>query len=191
MDVRNPEQIRSAVAWVVERYGRLDCAVNCAGIVGARAATADYPDDAWDEVLAVNLTGVFRCMKEEIAVMLEQGGGAIVNVASAAGVIAFARHSAYAASKHGVIGITKTAAIEYARHSIRINAVCPAFVRTPMVEAMLEERPGLEERLEASLPLGRFGTPEEIASSILHLCSGSASFITGHAMLLDGGLTAG
>jgi NAD(P)-dependent dehydrogenase (short-subunit alcohol dehydrogenase family) len=130
-------------------------------------------------------------MKEEIAVMLAQGHGAIVNVASVAGGIGFARHAAYSASKHGVIGITKVAAIEYARHGIRINAVCPAFVRTPMVEAMLLERPGLEERLEARMPLGRLGTSEEVANSILHLCSDSASFITGHTMLLDGGLTAG
>jgi len=191
MDVRRPEQIRAAVAKAVELYGRLDCAVNCAGIGGVRANTAEYPDDVWDQVLAVNLTGVFHCMKEELAVMLPQGSGAIVNVASVAGVSAFARHSAYTASKHGVVGITKVAALEYARKGIRVNAVCPGFTRTPMVEEMLQERPGLEERLQARIPVGRFGTPEEIASSILYLCSDAAGFITGHAMLLDGGLTAG
>lgn len=191
MDVRRPEQIRAAVARAVALYGRLDCAVNCAGIGGVRAYTAEYPDEVWDQVLAVNLTGVFHCMKEELAVMLPQGSGAIVNVASVAGVTGFARHSAYSASKHGVVGITKVAALEYARKGIRVNAVCPGFTRTPMVEEMLQERPGLEQRLEARMPVGRFGTPEEIASSILYLCSDAASFITGHAMLLDGGLTAG
>ncbi len=191
MDVRRPEQIRAAVAKAVALYGRLDCAVNCAGIGGVRACTAEYPDEVWDQVLAVNLTGVFHCMKEELAVMLPQGSGAIVNVASVAGVTGFARHSAYSASKHGVVGITKVAALEYARNGIRVNAVCPGFTRTPMVEEMLQERPGLEQRLEARIPVGRFGTPEEIASSILYLCSDAASFITGHAMLLDGGLTAG
>ncbi len=191
MDARRPEQIRAAVAKAVALYGRLDCAVNCAGIGGVRACTAEYPDEVWDQVLAVNLTGVFHCMKEELAVMLPQGSGAIVNVASVAGVTGFARHSAYSASKHGVVGITKVAALEYARNGIRVNAVCPGFTRTPMVEEMMQERPGLEQRLEARMPVGRFGTPEEIASSILYLCSDAASFITGHAMLLDGGLTAG
>jgi NAD(P)-dependent dehydrogenase (short-subunit alcohol dehydrogenase family) len=191
LDVRRPEQISAAVARVVELYGRLDCAVNCAGIGGVRAYTAEYPDEIWDQVLAVNLTGVFQCMKAELAVMLPQGSGVIVNVASVAGISSFARHSAYTASKHGVVGITKAAAVEYARKGIRVNAVCPGFTRTPMVEEMLQERPGLEERLEARMPIGRFGTPEEIASSILYLCSDAASFITGHAMVLDGGLTAG
>ncbi len=191
MDVRRAEQIRAAVSKAVALHGRLDCAVNCAGIGGVRATTADYPDDVWDQVLAVNLTGVFHCMKEELAVMLPQGSGAIVNVASVAGVSGFARHSAYTASKHGVVGITKVAALEYARKGIRVNAVCPGFTRTPMVEEMLQERPGLEERLQARMPVGRFGTPEEIAGSILYLCSDDAGFITGHAMLLDGGLTAG
>jgi NAD(P)-dependent dehydrogenase (short-subunit alcohol dehydrogenase family) len=191
MDVRNPESIRAAVALALEMFGKLDCAVNCAGIGGVRASTADYPDDIWDEVMAVNLTGVFRCMKEEIVAMLGHRGGSIVNLASVAGVIGFARHAAYSASKHGVIGITKVAALEYARHGIRVNAICPAFTRTPMVEKMLHERPGLEQRLEARMPVGRFGTPEEIAASILHLSSDSSSFITGQAVILDGGLTAG
>ena len=191
MDVRWPEQIRAAVAKALQLHGRLDCAVNCAGIGGVRADTADYPDDVWDQVLAVNLTGVFQCMKQELAVMLPQGRGSIVNVASVAGVSGFARHSAYTASKHGVVGITKAAALEYARKGIRVNAVCPGFTRTPMVAEMLLERPGLKERLEARMPVGRFGTPEEIASSILYLCSDEASFITGQAMMLDGGLTAG
>ena len=191
MDVRWPEQIRAAVAKALQLHGRLDCAVNFAGIGGVRADTADYPDDVWDQVLAVNLTGVFQCMKQELAVMLPQGRGSIVNVASVAGVSGFARHSAYTASKHGVVGITKAAALEYARKGIRVNAVCPGFTRTPMVAEMLLERPGLKERLEARMPVGRFGTPEEIASSILYLCSDEASFITGQAMMLDGGLTAG
>ena len=191
MDVRWPEQIRAAVAKALQLHGRLDCAVNCAGIGGVRADTADYPDDVWDQVLAVNLTGVFQCMKQELAVMLPQGRGSIVNVASVAGVSGFARHSAYTASKHGVVGITKAAALEYARKGIRVNAVCPGFTRTPMVAEMLLERPRLKERLEARMPVGRFGTPEEIASSILYLCSDEASFITGQAMMLDGGLTAG
>ena len=168
MDVRRQEQIRGAAARAAQLCGRLNCAVNCAGIGGARAETADYPDDVWNQVLAVNLTGDFHCMKQQqLAVMLPQGSGAIVNVASVAGVSGFARHCAYTASKHGMVGVTKVAAIEYGRRRIRVNAVFPGFTRTPMVEEMLLNRPGLEERLEARMPIGRFGTPEEIARAIL------------------------
>jgi NAD(P)-dependent dehydrogenase (short-subunit alcohol dehydrogenase family) len=120
-----------------------------------------------------------------------QGGGAIVNVASVAGVVGFPRHSAYSASKHGVIGLTKSAALEYARKGIRVNAVCPAFTDTPMVESMLERADDLRARLEAAIPIRRFGRPEETASAIVYLCSPDAGFVTGHALVLDGGLTAG
>jgi NAD(P)-dependent dehydrogenase (short-subunit alcohol dehydrogenase family) len=190
VDVTNPDDIRDSIRGLVELHGRLDYAVNCAGIEGVRANTADYPDHVWAQVMAVNLTGVFRCMKEELAVMLAQGGRAIVNVASVAGVIGFASHCAYTASKHGVVGLTKTAAVEYARSNIRVNAVCPAYTRTPMVETILNSRPELEERLQESIPVGRFCTPEEVAGAILYLCSDTAGFITGECLILDGGLTA-
>lgn len=190
VDVRKADDVRDAIRGLVELHGRLDYAVNCAGIEGVRANTAEYPEHAWAQVLAVNLTGVFLCMKEELAAMQGQGGGAIVNVASVAGVVGFAGHCAYTASKHGVVGITKAAALEYARSNIRINAVCPAYTRTPMVERLLTGRPELEARLQERMPMGRFGAPQEIADTILYLCSDAASFITGQCLVLDGGLTA-
>src|SRR5206468_10673164 len=134
-----------------------------AGIDGVRARTADYPEETWSQVVAVNLTGVFLCMKFEIPLMLRQRGSSIVNLASVAGVTGFPAHSAYTASKHGVIGLTKTAALEYARHGLRINALCPAYTRTPMIERIVREKPDLEAKLRSRIPIGRLGTPEEIA----------------------------
>ena len=152
------------------------------------APTADYSDEAWDGVIAVNLTGVRLCMKHEIRQMLKHGGGAFVNNASILGVVGFANASAYAAAKHGVLGLTKAAALEYAASYIRINAVCPAFIETPMLHrAGLTTDPRKREAIERLHPLGRLGRPEEVAAAAVWLCSPEASFITDHPLLVDGG----
>ena len=189
-DVSKPDEVEALVRESVRHFGRLDIAVNNAGIGGAWARTADYPLDDWARVLAVNLSGVFYCMQQEIRQMLVQGGGAIVNVASIAGIRALANAPAYTASKHGVIGLTRTAAQEYARQNIRVNAVCPVFTRTPLFQGMIEGNDRLAERLLQNIPVRRFGEPEEIADAILWLCSEGAGFVTGQAVNIDGGLTA-
>ena len=135
----------------------------------------------------MNLTGVWLCMKAEIAQMLRQGGGVIVNTASVAGLVGFAGLPAYVASKHGVVGLTKTAALEYAKQGIRVNAVCPGVIRTPMLERLLEDHPEMAEPMLGGEPVGRLGTPEEVAEAVAWLCSDAASFVTGHAMAVDGG----
>lgn len=190
MDVTKPEEIRDAIAGILELHGRLDIAVNCAGVGGTRAATAEYPMETWNQVMAVNLTGVFTCMQEELKAMVPNRSGVIVNIASVAGVTAFPRYSAYTASKHGVVGLTKAAAVEYAPLGIRINAICPAYTRTPLMEGMLVQREGLEERLLGRIPVGRFATAHEIAESIVYLCSAASGFMTGQCLVLDGGITA-
>ncbi|MBI3958526.1 MAG: glucose 1-dehydrogenase [Chloroflexi bacterium] len=189
-DVSRSDEVEALVGETVRRFGRLDIAVNNAGIGGAWARTADYPLADWERVLAVNLSGVFYCMQQEIRQMLAQGGGAIVNVASIAGQRALANAPAYTASKHGVIGLTRTAAQEYARQNIRVNAVCPVFTRTPLFQGMIEGNARLEERLLHNIPVRRFGEPQEIAGAILWLCSDGATFVTGQAVNVDGGLTA-
>jgi NAD(P)-dependent dehydrogenase (short-subunit alcohol dehydrogenase family) len=189
-DVTDPVAVERMINEVVSAYGHLDFAVNNAGIDGPRALTAEYPEEDWHKVININLTGVWLCMKYEIRQMLTQGGGIIVNIASVAGLVGFSSYGAYAASKHGVIGLTKTAALEYARKGIRINAVCPAFTRTAMVERIFEQKPELEERLVKAIPIGRLGTPEEIADAVIYLCGDTSAFMTGHALVLDGGLTA-
>lgn len=189
-DVSRPDEVAALVAETVRRCGRLDIAVNNAGIGGAWARTADYPLDDWARVLAVNLSGVFYCMQQELRQMVAQGSGAIVNVASIAGQRALANAPAYTASKHGVIGLTRTAAQEYARQNIRVNAVCPVFTRTPLFEGMIEGNDRLAERLMQNIPARRFGEPQEIADAILWLCSDAAGFVTGQALNVDGGLTA-
>lgn len=189
-DVSVERDVQALVDAALASYGRLDCAHNNAGVPGADAKTVDYPLADWDRVIAVNLTGVWLCMKHELVAMLRQGSGSIVNTASVAGLQGFARYTAYAASKHGVVGLTKSAALEYAKAGIRINAVCPGYIRTGMTQPMLDRRPGLEERVSAIEPLGRIGRPEEIADAVIWLCSDAASFVTGHAMPVDGGLMA-
>lgn len=188
-DVRDDDAVRNAVNATVARFGRLDIAINAAGIGGPEVRTADYPPEQWDRVIDVNLNGVWRCMRHQIPVMLAGGGGVMVNVASVAGLVGFPRHPAYAASKHGVIGLTKTAALEYGRQGLRINALCPGFTLTPMVQQMIDA--GLPaDALAAKVPLGRLGTPEEIAATVLYLCSSAAAFMCGHALAIDGGIVA-
>ena len=190
VDVSDAASVEAMVNATVEMYGRIDCAYNNAGIEGQVAPTDSYADDMFDKVIAVNLTGVWLCMKYEIPRLLEHGGGAIVNTASGAGLIGVAGLSAYVASKHGVIGLTKTAALEYAKSGIRVNAVCPGLIQTPMVERLTADQPQLGEALVAMEPVGRTGRPEEIAESVVWLCSDAASFVTGHAMSVDGGFVA-
>ncbi|MEX2583010.1 MAG: glucose 1-dehydrogenase [Gemmatimonadota bacterium] len=190
-DVARAADAEAMVETAVAHFGGLDIAVNSAGVGGSDARTHEYPEEDWNRVLAVNLTGVWLSMKYEVPRMLERGGGAIVNVASVAGVVGFPRHIAYSASKHGVIGITRSTALEYARKGIRVNAVCPAFTHTPMVDAMLDGTHDLQTKLEAAIPLGRFGRPGEVADAIVYLCTAASSFVTGHSLVLDGGLTAG
>jgi len=189
-DVTQAADVKAMLLEVERTSGRLDFAVSNAGIDGVRARTADYPETTWSQVVAVNLTGVFLCMRYEIPLMLRQRGSSIVNLASVAGVTGFPAHSAYTASKHGVIGLTKTAALEYAKSGLRVNAVCPCYTRTPMLERMLRVKPDLDAKLQARVPLGRLGTPEEIAAAILYLCTDSAAFITGHYLVMDGGIVA-
>ena len=158
---------------------------------GGRTLTAEYAEDIWHQVIAVNLTGVWLCMKYEIPQMLSQGSGAIVNTASAWGLVGAQGASAYIASKHGVVGLTKTAALEYAQQGIRVNCVCPGYIRTPMVTSVLQQAGAqFEEQMVAREPIGRLGTPEEVAEAVVWLCSEAASFVTGHTMTVDGGYVA-
>lgn len=187
-DVVDAAQVEQLVARAVEAYGRLDVAFNNAGVSGSGATTADYALDDWQRVLAVNLTGVWLCMKYELAQMLRQGGGAIVNNASILGLVGFRNAPAYVASKHGVLGLTKTAALEYAQAGIRVTAVCPAFVHTPMVERALDRE--TEQAIAGLHALGRLGAPEEIAAAVLWLASDAASFVTGYPFAIDGGYLA-
>ena len=192
VDVTSASQIEAMISKTVETYGRLDCSFNNAGTEGTTmVSTIDYKEEDWNRVLSINLTGVWLCMKYEITQMLKQGGGAIVNTASVAGLVGSrGAGSAYAASKHGVVGLTKTAALEYAKQGIRVNCVCPGVIRTPMMERMLTRTPALEQQYLAAEPIGRLGRPEEIAESVVWLCSDAASFVTGHTMTVDGGMVA-
>ncbi len=189
-DVTKTAEVEALVKKTVETYGRLDCAFNNAGIEGEMAPTADCTEENWDRVVNIDLKGVWLCMKYEIPQMLKQGGGAIVNTASVAGLVGFQGIPAYVASKHGVNGLTKTAALEYAKASIRVNAVCPGVIHAPMVERFFSANPQASEGMTALEPVGRLGKPEEIAEAVLWLCSDAASFVTGLPMAVDGALTA-
>ena len=192
-DVSKTEDVQHMVDWTLETYDRLDFAHNNAGIVGNgtfQSQFHEYLEDAWDRVLSINLKGVWLCMKAEIAQMLKQGGGAIVNTSSIAGLVGSAG-PAYCASKHGVVGLTKTAALEYAQRGIRVNAVCPGVIRSSMTDQVIARIPGIEERFLAVEPIGRFGTTEEVAAAVIWLCSDASSFITGVALPVDGGMVAG
>ncbi|MBI1278670.1 MAG: glucose 1-dehydrogenase [Anaerolineaceae bacterium] len=186
-DVSRAVQVESLIRRIVSSYGRLDCAVNNAGVSGDLTPTDLREEAAWDMLMNVNLKGVWLSMKYELAPMLEQSRGSIVNVASAAGLVGFRYGSAYSASKHGVVGLTRSAALEYARKNIRVNAVCPGFTETAMVSEMNVANPKMVEATINAIPMRRLGAPAEIAQAILWLCSDDSSFVTGHAMAVDGG----
>ncbi|MGH6988905.1 MAG: glucose 1-dehydrogenase [Stellaceae bacterium] len=188
-DVSKAADCAAMVAAAVAAHGGLHCAFNNAGIERHGYFTADVEEAAWNEVLAINLTGVFLAMKHEIPVMLKQGGGAIVNTASVGGIVGNPGLGAYCASKHGVIGITKVAALEYVGQGVRINALCPGGTATPMLKNWFQE-PGVEEHVKALHPIGRWADPSEQARAVLFLCSDDASYMAGHALVVDGAMTA-
>ena len=190
-DVAQAGEVEALVAQAVATYHRLDYAFNNAGVPGPRAPTVDWTESDWDQTVSVNLKGVWLCMKHEIAHMVERGGGAIVNISSIGGLAGLPNASVYAACSHGVIGLTKSAALEYAQAGVRINAVCPGVIRTPMIEKMTGGKPEVEARMAGMQPLGRMGQAEEIARAVVWLCSDAASFITGVALPADGGRAAG
>ena len=193
-NVTQADQVQRMVRQAVAVYGRLDAAFNNAGgyrlVGGKRGLTADLDEAVWDSVVAVNLKGVWLSMKYEIEQMLEGDGGAIVNNSSNDGLRGAPYSSPYVASKHGVIGLTKTAAIEYAKLGIRVNAVCPGWILTPPIKMLMEDDPGAEAEMLSQEPIGRFGEPQEVAEAVLWLCSEAASYVTGHALAVDGGYLA-
>jgi NAD(P)-dependent dehydrogenase (short-subunit alcohol dehydrogenase family) len=190
VDVSDPEQVVAMVAATVDVLGGLDIAVNNAGTPGTYNPIADQQLDDWQRTIGVNLTGTFLCLQAELGVMAEAGSGAIVNVASAAGLMGFANLPAYVASKHGVVGLTKSVALEVARSGIRVNAVCPGNVHTPMLEGFAGGDEKVLQGMGRVTPIGRLAEPGEIAQAIVWLCSDAASFVTGHAMAVDGGVLA-
>jgi NAD(P)-dependent dehydrogenase (short-subunit alcohol dehydrogenase family) len=190
-DMSVSADVEAMVARAVDAYGRLDIAFNNAGVEGEMGiSTHEFSDEEWDRVIGVNLTGVWRCMKHEIAAMLGSGGGAIVNTSSIWGLVGVQGAAAYVASKHGIAGLTKAAALEYADQSFRINAVNPGPIRTPMVERFIANVPGAEAQMVAKQPNARLGRPEEVAEAVVWLCSDAASFVVGHTMVVDGGYLA-
>lgn len=189
-DVSSVEQVDALFAELTQAYGRLDYACNNAGIEGEQAKLGEYSLEGWRRVMGVNLDSVYYCMRRELELMEPEGRGSIVNMASVAGLSGFANLSAYVASKHGVVGLTKAAALDYAEDGVRINAVCPGVVDTPMVERSTGKRPETEQQYIAMEPIGRMGTPDEIADAVTWLCSDRASFVTGAAVPIDGGFLA-
>jgi NAD(P)-dependent dehydrogenase (short-subunit alcohol dehydrogenase family) len=187
-DVSDWAEVQAMVETAVDTYGGLDFAFNNAGIEGANHSLSDQPMDNWDRVIDINLKGVFHAMKAEIPALLEHGGGSIVNTSSIAGKVGFPEISPYVATKHGVIGLTKTAALEYSGEGIRVNAICPGVIDTPMVERASGNNEAVEGAIAAT-PLGRLGEPAEIGDAAVWLCSDDASFVTGETMVIDGGFT--
>ena len=189
-DVARGDDVHHLVTTAVGTFGRLDWAFNNAGVEGPSAPLSEVTDDDWDAVIGVNLKGVWHCMREEIPAMRASGGGAIVNCASIAGLVGFPGAAPYVASKHGVIGLTRTAALETATMGIRVNAICPGVIHTAMIDRYTHGDRGIEAQLAAGEPVGRMGTPEEVAAAAVWLCSDEAGFVTGTALPVDGGWTA-
>ncbi|MDX2161465.1 MAG: SDR family oxidoreductase [bacterium] len=189
-DVSQADQVDALIQVAARLYGRIDCAFNNAGVGGELSALHEKTEAEWDRVIGINLKGVWLCMKAEIPLMLANDGGSIVNMASVAGLVGFRAAALYSASKHGVIGLTRSAALEYARRNIRVNAVCPYFTDTPMVQQMIDTVPAMKDATVSGSPMKRLGTPEETAAAVVWLCSDQASYITGHALPIDGGVTA-
>jgi NAD(P)-dependent dehydrogenase (short-subunit alcohol dehydrogenase family) len=190
-DVSVAGDVSAMVERAVTTYGRLDCAFNNAGVEGEMATTAECSEENWDRTIAINLKGVWLCMRYEIPQMLAQGGGAIVNCASIAGLVGFPNLPAYTASKGGIVQLTRTAALEYAQQGIRVNALCPGVIHTPMVDRITAGDSQAEAQYAALEPIGRMGTAEEMAEAAVWLCSDAASFVTGHPLVADGGMVAG
>ena len=188
-DVTRSEDVQAALAKTVEEFGRFDIAFNNAGAEQQPKPTADITEEEWDRIITINLHGVFLCMKYEIPLLLQHGGGAIVNTSSGAGIRVFGRGAAYAVAKHGVLGLTKDAALDYAAENIRINAICPGIIDTEMMDRFTGGTPEGRDRVIAQEPMGRMGKPEEITAAVVWLCSDAASFVTGHALVADGGQT--
>lgn len=189
-DVSSEEDVKALVEKTVRTYGKLDCAFNNAGIHKQFVSTVDFSAEDWEEMINVNLKSVWLCMKYEIPQMLKQGKGSIVNTSSAAGLVGAPSNPAYPASKHGVVGITKSTALEFARKGIRVNCVCPGPTRTGMNEALAATSPEIVKAMDQKVPMGRIGEPEEVAAAAIFLCSDEASYITGHALPVDGGIVA-
>jgi len=189
-DVSSEAEVKALVDRAVATYGKLDCAFNNAGIHKDFVSTVDFTEADWNEMIDVNLKSVWLCMKYEIRQMLRQGKGAIVNTSSAAGLVGAPSNPAYPASKHGVVGITKSTALEFARRGIRVNCVCPGPTRTGMNESLVATNPEMVKAMDQKVPMGRIGEPEEVAAAAIFLCSDEASYITGHALPVDGGIVA-
>jgi NAD(P)-dependent dehydrogenase (short-subunit alcohol dehydrogenase family) len=189
-DVSKTDDVKAMIDQTINKFGRLDYAFNNAGIEGINGMTHECTEENWDKTIAVNLKSIWMCMKLQIPHMQQQGKGAIVNCASIAGLVGFPGLPAYVASKHGIIGLTKTAALEYAKSGIRVNAVCPGAIKTAMIDRITGNKKEVEEQFAAMEPLGRLGEPDEVAKAVIWLCSDEASFVTGHAMVVDGGWVA-
>jgi NAD(P)-dependent dehydrogenase (short-subunit alcohol dehydrogenase family) len=188
-DVSRAEEVDAMVAQGVARFGRIDCAFNNAGIEEEHLKLAESDEALYDRMMAINVKGVWLCMRRQIAHMLLHGGGAIVNTASVAGLVGAPRHAIYAASKHAVVGLTKSAAAEYGKKGIRINSVCPGVIRTPMLERALERDPSWESTLIALHPIGRLGEVGDVVAAVLWLCSDASAFVSGHQLVVDGAMT--
>ncbi len=189
-DVTKQADVDAMVKRTVEAYGKLDGAFNNAGIEGVLAPTVDYPEDVFERVIQINLIGVWKCLRAEIPLMLKQGKGAIVNTASVAGLVGAGAFAAYDASKHGVVGLTKSCALDYAKQGVRLNAICPGVIQTPMLDRLAGSAPGVIDALSAVTPIGRLGTGEDVAEAVVWLLSDAASFVTGTTLAVDGGYTA-